>query len=65
MSQPRDRRGRNRLNVEQQAAVVTRYSNGQTSTALAEEYSVAKSTIVRVLREARWSCAVSPSRPSR
>lgn len=53
MVQPRVKRGWNRLNTDQRAAVVTRYSNGETSTALAEECGVAKSTILRVLREAR------------
>lgn len=33
--------------------MVTRYSSGVTSTALAEDYGVAKSTILRILREAR------------
>ncbi|MEV7758945.1 helix-turn-helix domain-containing protein [Microbacterium sp. NPDC089180] len=51
--QPRVKRGWNHLNTDQQAAVVTRYSNGETSTALAEKYGVAKSTILRILREAR------------
>lgn len=51
--QPRVKRGWNRLSAEQQAAVVTRYSSGVTSTALAEDYGVAKSTILRILREAR------------
>lgn len=32
--------------------MVARYSNGETSTALAQEYGVAKSTILRILREA-------------
>ena len=33
--------------------MVARYGNGETSTALAEEYGVAKSTILRILRDAR------------
>ncbi|WP_082013805.1 helix-turn-helix domain-containing protein [Microbacterium hominis] len=49
--QPRVKRGWNRLNADQHAAVVTRYRNGETSTALAEEYGVAKSTILRILRD--------------
>lgn len=53
MFQPRVKRGWNRLNADQQASVAARYSNGETSTALAQEYGVAKSTILRILREAR------------
>lgn len=63
MFQPRVKRGWNRLNAEQQAAVVTRYSNGATSTALAEEYGVAKSTILRILREARVVVRRQPMTP--
>ncbi|WP_435527177.1 helix-turn-helix domain-containing protein [Microbacterium aurantiacum] len=55
--------GWNRLNAEQQAAAVTRYSNGETSTALAEEYGVAKSTILRILREARVVVRRQPMTP--
>ncbi|MDI9892815.1 hypothetical protein [Microbacterium sp. IEGM 1404] len=51
--QPRVKRGWNRLSAEQQAAAVSRYSSGVTSTALAQDYGVAKSTILRILREAR------------
>lgn len=47
------KRGWNRLSAEDQVSVVARYSNGETSTTLAEEYGVAKSTILRILREAR------------
>ncbi|MBF4561167.1 helix-turn-helix domain-containing protein [Microbacterium sp. VKM Ac-2870] len=63
MSRPRVKRGWNRLNADQQAAVVTRYSNGETSTALAEEYGVAKSTILRILREARVVVRRQPMSP--
>jgi transposase-like protein len=42
-----------RLSAEQQATVVARYSSGETSTVLADEYGVAKSTILRILRESR------------
>ena len=51
--QPRVKRGWNRLSAEDQASVVTRYGRGETSTALAEEFGVAKSTILRILRENR------------
>lgn len=61
--QPRVKRGWNRLNTDQQAAVVTRYSNGETSTTLAEEYGVAKSTILRILREARVVVRRQPMTP--
>ncbi|WP_431779122.1 helix-turn-helix domain-containing protein [Microbacterium aurantiacum] len=57
------KRGWNRLNAEQQAAAVTRYSNGETSTALAEEYGVTKSTISRILREARVVVRRQPMTP--
>lgn len=60
---PRVKRGWNRLNTDQQAAVVTRYSNGETSTTLAEEYGVAKSTILRILREARVVVRRQPMTP--
>lgn len=61
--QPRVKRGWNRLNTDQQAAVVTRYSNGETSATLAEEYGVAKSTILRILREARVVVRRQPMTP--
>lgn len=61
--QPRAKRGWNRLNTDQQSAVVTRYSNGETSTTLAEEYGVAKSTILRILREARVLVRRQPMTP--
>jgi len=51
--QPRVKRGWNRLSAEQQATLVARYSSGETSTVLADEYGVAKSTILRILRESR------------
>lgn len=51
--QPRIKRGWNRLSAEQQATAVARYSSGETSTVLADEYGVAKSTILRILRESR------------
>lgn len=40
-----------RLSPDAQAEVVRRYSSGETSTALAEDFGVAKSTILRILRE--------------
>lgn len=51
-SQPRVKRGWNRLSSDNQAAVVARYRNGETSTVLAEEFGVAKSTVLRILRDA-------------
>jgi hypothetical protein len=40
-----------RLSPDAQVEVVRRYSSGETSTALAEDFKVAKSTILRILRE--------------
>ncbi|WP_424447932.1 helix-turn-helix domain-containing protein [Microbacterium arborescens] len=40
-----------RLSPDAQSEVVRRYSGGETSTVLAEEFKVAKSTILRILRE--------------
>jgi DNA-binding CsgD family transcriptional regulator len=40
-----------RLSPASQAELVRRYSSGETSTALAEELKVAKSTVLRILRE--------------
>lgn len=51
--QPRVKRGWNRLSDEDQAVVVARYKDGATSTALAADFGVAKSTILRILRDAR------------
>ena len=51
--QPRVKRGWNRLSAEHQAAVIAQYDSGTTSIALAEEFGVAKSTILRILRDAR------------
>lgn len=44
------RRKWTRLSDEQRAAVIERYEAGETSTALAEAYGVAKSTILGILR---------------
>lgn len=43
----------NRLSGEDQAVVVARYKDGVTSAALAADFGVAKSTILRILRDAR------------
>ncbi len=48
--EPSIRRSWKRLNEADRAAVVTRYTVGETSTALAAEYGVAKSTILGILR---------------
>lgn len=40
-----------RLSLDAQAEVVRRYTNNETSTALALDFNVAKSTILRILRE--------------
>ncbi|WP_165314409.1 hypothetical protein [Agromyces protaetiae] len=42
---------------------MARYGAGETSTTLAEEYRVAKSTILRVLREARVVVRRQPMTP--
>lgn len=47
----RRRRPGTRLSAEAQEAVIRRYSGGETSTALANEFKVAKFTILRILRE--------------
>ncbi|MFC7580441.1 hypothetical protein ACFQ23_02730 [Schaalia naturae] len=44
------RRKWKRLNDEARAQVVARYSAGETTTALAKDYDVAKSTIIGILR---------------
>ena len=44
------RRKWKRLNDEARAQVVARYSAGDTTTALAKDYDVAKSTIIGILR---------------
>lgn len=44
------RRKWRRLNDEARAQVVARYSAGDTTTALAKDYDVAKSTIIGILR---------------
>ncbi len=48
--EPTARRSWKRLNDEQRAGVVARYEAGETSTGLAAEYGVAKSTILGILR---------------
>lgn len=45
------RRKWTRLSAEARAVVVARYSAGDTSTVLAKEYGVAKSTILGILRD--------------
>ncbi|ALJ22355.1 hypothetical protein [Microbacterium sp. No. 7] len=50
---PRTQRRWNRLSDEDRATVAARYGAGETSTALAAEYGVAKSTILGILREKR------------
>jgi transposase-like protein len=50
MSEPKKSK-RTRLTPTDQQAVMHRHSNGETSTALAEDIKVAKSTILRILRE--------------
>lgn len=47
------KRGWNRLSGEDRAVVVPRRKDGVTSTALAADFGVAKSTILRILRDAR------------
>lgn len=49
-SEPTIRRPWTRLSDEVRADVATRYAAGETSTALAKEYGVAKSTILGILR---------------
>lgn len=51
--QPRVKRGWNRLRDDQRVAVASRYEAGATTTQLANEYGVAKSTIIGILRSAQ------------
>lgn len=48
--EPSTRRSWKRLSGDQRADVVARYDAGETSTVLASEYGVAKSTILGILR---------------
>ena len=61
--EPRVKRAWNRLSVAQRAEVVARYCEGDTSTALAEEFGVARSTVLRLLREARVVVRRQPMAP--
>lgn len=49
--EPRVKRSWNRLSNEVRATVAERYAAGETTTALAQEYGVAKSTIIGILRD--------------
>lgn len=61
--QPRTKRVWNRLSDTDRTIVATRYAAGETSTALAAEYGVAKSTILRLLRESRVVVRRQPMTP--
>lgn len=49
--EPRVKRSWNRLSNEVRTTVAERYAAGETTTALAQEYGVAKSTIISILRD--------------
>jgi len=49
--EPRVKRSWNRLSTEVRTTVAERYAAGETTTALAQEYGVAKSTIIGILRD--------------
>lgn len=49
--EPRVKRSWNRLSKEIRTTVAERYAAGETTTALAQEYGVAKSTIIGILRD--------------
>ncbi|MEV7757809.1 hypothetical protein AB0O16_07725 [Microbacterium sp. NPDC089180] len=49
--QPRVKRGWTRLSDDQRAEVARRYESGATTTQLARDYGVAKSTIIGILRD--------------
>lgn len=49
--EPRVKRSWNRLSAEVRTTVAERYAAGETTTALAQEYGVAKSTIIGILRD--------------
>ena len=51
--EPKTRRPWNRLSDADRATVAARYEVGETSTALATDYGVAKSTIISILRAKR------------
>lgn len=57
------RRKWTRLSDEDRAAVIERYEAGETSTALAEAYGVAKSTILGILREKSVVVRRQPMKP--
>jgi transposase-like protein len=61
--QPRTKRAWNRLSDLDRTAEATRYAAGETSTALAAEYGVAKSTILRLLRDNKIIVRRQPMRP--
>lgn len=61
--QPRVKRGWNRLNDDQRINVASRYEAGATTTQLAEEYGVAKSTIIGILRSAQVVVRRQPLTP--
>ncbi len=49
--EPRVKRSWNRLSDDVRTTVAGRYAAGETTTALAQEYGVAKSTIIGILRD--------------
>lgn len=61
--QPRVKRGWNRLSADQRLDVARRYESGDTTTQLAKDYGVAKSTIIGILRENRVVVRRQPMTP--
>ena len=61
--EPRVKRGWNRLNAHQRAEVASRYESGDSTTQLANDYGVAKSTIIGILREKSVAVRRQPLTP--
>lgn len=61
--EPRVKRSWNRLSEERRAEVAERYESGATTTQLAKDYGVAKSTIIGILREKRVVVRRQPLTP--
>ena len=61
--QPRVKRGWNRLSEDQRTEVARRYGTGDTTTQLAKDYGVAKSTIIGILREQNVVVRRQPLKP--
>lgn len=61
--EPKVKRSWNRLDDEARTEVAKRYESGETTTQLAKDYGVAKSTIIGILRERRVVVRRQPLAP--